>query len=107
LNPYSSIRAVAGDDIINHAAISRQLHRDIAVKTAEVIELQGIQAIKLPEEFRFAGTSVSIRKAGEAVILEPVKPAQWPVGFFEEIRIDDPEFKRPDQGQTPPAPILD
>lgn len=76
------------------------------MKTAEVIELQGMQAIKLPDEFRVSGNSVSIRKAGDAIILEPVKSSSWPAGFFEEIRIDDPAFVRPEQGLTPPAPIL-
>ncbi|QDU25139.1 hypothetical protein ETAA8_02010 [Anatilimnocola aggregata] len=76
------------------------------MKTAEVIELQGMQAVKLPEEFRFDGSSVSIRRAGEAVILEPMKPATWPANFLESIHVDDPAFVRPEQGQTPPAPNL-
>jgi virulence-associated protein VagC len=79
----------------------------IAMKTAEVIELQGMQAVKLPAEFRFAASAVSIRKSGDAVILEPVKPAQWPAGFFESICIDDPAFERPNQGVMPPAPQLE
>jgi len=77
------------------------------MKTAEVIDMQGVQVVKLPDEFRFDGPSVSIRKAGEAVILEPVKPETWPPRFFDEIKIDDPAFARPDQGVTPPAPTLD
>jgi virulence-associated protein VagC len=76
------------------------------MKTAEVIEVQGEPAIKLPKEFRFSGPSVSIRKEGDAVILEPVKPAAWPPGFFDEIRIDDPAFMRADQGPMPPAPTM-
>jgi virulence-associated protein VagC len=79
------------------------------MKTAELIELQGMQAIKLPDEFRFVGSAVSIRKAGAAVILEPVSAEStlsggWPPGFFEEINISDPAFARPEQGETPPAP---
>lgn len=66
-----------------------------------------VQAVKLPDEFRFCGPSVSIRRAGDAVILEPIKPTAWPAGFFEEIKIDDPAFQRPEQGQTPPAPSWD
>lgn len=77
------------------------------MKTAEIIDLHGAQVVKLPDEFRFDGPSVSIRKAGEAVILEPMKPAAWPPGFFDMIKIDDPAFARPDQGVTPPAPNLD
>ena len=41
------------------------------------------------------------------LILEPLKPTAWPEHFFENIRIDDPAFARPDQGLTPPAPVLD
>jgi len=76
------------------------------VKTAEVIELQGSQAVKLPDGFRFDGESVWISRQGDAVILQPMKNAPWPATFFEDIRIDDPAFCRPDQGQTPPAPLL-
>ena len=76
------------------------------VDTAEVIELQGAQAIKLPDGFRISGDAVSIRKVGEAIILEPVKPRTWPATFFDEIKIEDPAFQRPEQGPTPPSPIL-
>lgn len=76
------------------------------MKTAEVIDLHGAQAIKLPEDFRFLGDSVWISRQGDAVILQPIKPATWPAGFFGDIRIDDPAFGRPDQGRVPPAPTL-
>jgi virulence-associated protein VagC len=76
------------------------------VKTAEVIDLHGEQVVKLPDEFRFDGTSVTIRKAGDAVILEPIRPTAWPAGFFEEIKISDPAWERPEQGSTPPAPSV-
>jgi antitoxin VapB len=33
----------------------------------------GSQAVRLPKEFRFEGAEVTIRKDGDAVILEPVK----------------------------------
>lgn len=32
------------------------------------------QAVRLPKEFRFEGDEVSIRREGDAVILEPVGP---------------------------------
>jgi len=72
-----------------------------------VIETGEGQSIRLPAEFRFHTPTVSIRREGEAVILEPVKPANWPAGFFEAIAIDDPNFVRPPQGVTPPAPTFD
>jgi virulence-associated protein VagC len=67
------------------------------MKIAEIIHANGTQAVKLPEGFQFAGDAVSIRREGEAVILEPLKPATWPAGFFESIRIDDPTFVRPER----------
>ncbi len=40
------------------------------------------QAVRLPKEFRFPGDEVSIRKEGDAVVLEPVKKREWPRGFW-------------------------
>lgn len=77
------------------------------MKTAQVISFDGQQAIKLPPEFAVSAGALSIRKDGEAIILEPIKGTQWPEGFFEDIRIDDPAFSRPSQGQMPAAPELD
>jgi virulence-associated protein VagC len=71
--------------------------------TAQIIELDGTQAVRLPEEFRFASATVSIRKDGQAVVLEPLKTTTWPPDFFEAIHITDPAFARPPQGQMPPA----
>jgi len=76
------------------------------MKTVEIFNTSSGQAVPLPDEFRFETPTVSIRRDGDAVILEPVKPSQWPAGFFDAIRIDDPAFARPDQGPTPPAPSL-
>ena len=78
------------------------------MSTAEIIDIAGGQAVKLPAEFHFDGEVVSIRREGNAVILEPVEsaesvPESWPEGFFESIRIDDPNFGRPDQGRMPTA----
>ena len=33
-------------------------------------------------------------------------PAAWPPGFFEDIKIMDPAFTRPEQGQVPPVAAL-
>jgi len=71
--------------------------------TAQIISIEGHQAVRLPAEFRFPGRVVSIRREGEAVILEPVRAATWPANFFAEIRIDDPAFARPPQGKVPTA----
>ncbi|MGZ3318313.1 MAG: hypothetical protein ACXU95_13550 [Isosphaeraceae bacterium] len=78
-----------------------------AMKVAEIVRADGAQLVKLPEGFQLEGDIVSIRRQGKAIVLEPVKPATWPPGFFEQIHIDDPAFARPPQGQVPPAPRLD
>jgi virulence-associated protein VagC len=77
------------------------------MKTVEIVETDNGQAVPLPAQFRFSTRTVSIRRDGEAVILEPIKPSRWPERFFDAIRIGDPAFVRPDQGPIPPVPRLD
>ena len=67
------------------------------MKTVELITIDGHQALRLPDEFRFTDTTVTIRKEGDALILERVKPNTWPTDFFEAIHIDDTAFMRPSQ----------
>ena len=76
-------------------------------KTAEIVETAEGQTVLLPKEFRINARTVWIRRDGNLVILEPVKPTTWPEGFWEKVRIDDPKFVRPDQGEMPPAPKFD
>jgi virulence-associated protein VagC len=76
------------------------------MSTAEVIETPNGQAICLPDEFRFRTQWVSIRRQGDGVVVEPLKTGSWPPGFFDAIRLEDPAFKRPDQGPMPPVPRL-
>jgi virulence-associated protein VagC len=77
------------------------------MKTVEIVDMDNGQSVPLPEEFRFKTKTVSIRRQGDAVILEPVGPSHWPKHFFDDIRIDDPAFVRPNQGSIPPVPQLD
>jgi virulence-associated protein VagC len=77
------------------------------MKTVKLLETSIGQTVPLPEEFRFATPTVSIRREGDAVILEPTKPTSWPDHFFEDIRIDDSAFVRPEQGSTPPVPSFE
>ena len=44
---------------------------------------QNGRSVRLPKAFRFAGTEVKIRKAGDKVILEPLKKRAWPDGFWD------------------------
>jgi virulence-associated protein VagC len=81
--------------------------RKFAVPTAEIISIDGQQLVKLPAEFHFDTTRISVRKDGDAVVLEPIKPTSWPARFFDDIRVEDPRFVRPPQGDAPPAPALD
>ena len=71
------------------------------MKTVELISIDGHQAVRLPDEFRFSDTTVTIRKEGDALILERVKAKTWPTDFSDAIHIDDTEFIRPSQGATP------
>jgi len=73
------------------------------MKTADVIETNRGQAVHLPDEFRFRTSRVSVRRQGDAVVQEPLRPDCWPDGFFDAIHIDDPAFVRPEQGPMPPA----
>lgn len=65
------------------------------------------QAVRLPKEFRFEGSEVSIHREGDAVILRPIERKTWPSNFFESIRIEDPSFDRPDRTETPDIATLD
>jgi virulence-associated protein VagC len=75
--------------------------------TVEITSVNGVQTVKLPADFRIDAERVTVRREGEAIVLEPVKTDDWPSGFFDSIHIDDPAFVRPEQGRMPPAPSLD
>jgi len=74
---------------------------------AEVVDLDGAQVVKLPSGIHVRASQVSVRREGDSLILSPLKPATWPVEFFEAIRIDDASFSRPKQGPLPPAPTVE
>ena len=74
---------------------------------ARVIEINGGQAVQLPAGFHIDSATVSIHASGQAIVLQPVRPDTWPADFFERIAIDDPNFKRPEQGTMPPVPRFD
>jgi antitoxin VapB len=71
------------------------------MKLAEIVRADGSQLVRLPGEFHQEGDTVAIRRQGEAIVLEPIKPATWPPGFFDRIRIDDPAFARPSVSPRP------
>ena len=44
------------------------------------------QAVRLPKEFRFPGDEVTLRRDGDAVIMEPVRKRAWPRGYWQRLR---------------------
>lgn len=58
--------------------------------------------MRLPKEFRFDVNEVSIRREGDAVILQPVEKAGWPEGFWEEF---DKLPPLPDDFELPARPV--
>jgi virulence-associated protein VagC len=52
------------------------------VATAKLFINGRSQAVRLPKEFRFKGSEVSVRREGDAVILEPLKPRAWPKAYW-------------------------
>ena len=71
---------------------------------AKLFRHGGSQAVRLPKAFRFEGEEVTVRRVGDAVILEPVKvrklntPEAWD-SFWAEMdasrRFDFPEREQP------------
>ena len=51
--------------------------------TARLFQNGRSQAVRLPKEFRFRGDAVSVRREGEAVILEPLRLRTWPKGYWQ------------------------
>lgn len=46
----------------------------------------GSQAVRLPKAFRFAGKAVRARRLpGGRVLLEPIRKAAWPKGYWERL----------------------
>jgi antitoxin VapB len=78
---------------------------EAAPARAKLFKHGGSQAVRLPKAFRFEGSEVSIRRAGDAVILEPVEPAfrrprteeEWGTFWAEVDRHGDSDF--PDRRQ--------
>ena len=73
---------------------------------AKLFQHGGSQAVRLPKAFRFEGSEVSVRREGDAVILEPIKSPRHPRtreewdAFWAEIdALSGNEF--PDRDQPP------
>jgi virulence-associated protein VagC len=55
------------------------------VSRAKLFQNGRSQAVRLPKAFRFKGDEVTVRREGEAVILEPVKKRDWPKGYWARV----------------------
>lgn len=64
------------------------------------------QAVRLPKDFRFENqTEVTVRRDGDRVILEPVRPGRqgWPGGYWERLRELTRGFEFPGVEPLPPG----
>ena len=61
------------------------------MKTAKLFKNGQSQAVRLPKEFRMAGTEVYIKKQGEAIILIP-KESSW-TPLFDSLNHFEKGFK--------------
>ena len=67
-------------------------------KSAKIFWTGRSQAVRLPKEFRFDGDTVSVRREGKAVILEPAD--DWPEDYVESFTGIPNDFSRPRQGKV-------
>jgi antitoxin VapB len=75
--------------------------------TARLFKNGRSQAVRLPKEFRFQGRVVSIRRDGDAVILEPIRRTGWPRGFWERLPVLGDDFALPADPVPPPLGLRD
>ena len=61
------------------------------MKTAKLFKNGQSQAVRLPKEFRMAGTEVYIKKQGEAIVLL-TKESSWKP-LFESLNHFEKDFK--------------
>lgn len=56
------------------------------------------QAVRLPRAFRFDEevSEVNLRREGDQLILEPVRPKHWPESFWQAFGEMPEDFERPE-----------
>ena len=70
---------------------------------AKLFRHGGSQAVRLPKAFRFEGEEVTVRRDGDAVILEPVRimsprhAEEWDAFWASSMRIGDGDFPDRDE----------
>jgi antitoxin VapB len=65
------------------------------------------QAVRLPQEFRFQGDKVRIRRSGNCIVLEPViaDPEEW-LTALKKIPPDEDFMAQRNQPRTPKRRIF-
>ena len=76
------------------------------MKTAKLFKNGQSQAVRLPKEFRFEGTSVYIGRLGNYVVLVP-RHEPWKSMFAATKRFSDDFMAERDQGSQPSRESLD
>jgi virulence-associated protein VagC len=69
-----------------HIAANQDRTAGAASRGIELLWRGRSQAVRLPAKFHFEGNAVTIRREGDAVILEPVRKPGWPEGYWEWVR---------------------
>ncbi len=76
------------------------------MKTAKLFKNGQSQAVRLPKEFRFNGSSVFIQRLGNSVVLSPQEDP-WS-SMFDAARRFSPDFMNErDQGEQSPREGLE
>ncbi len=66
---------------------------------AKILRSAHSQAVQLPKAFRFPREieEVEVRRQGDRLILEPVRPREWPESFWQAFGGMPEGFERPVQ----------
>lgn len=68
------------------AAMPRKpLSQETPPARAKLFQNGRSQAVRLPKAFRFEGEEVTVRREGDAVILEPVRKRGWPKEYWARV----------------------
>ncbi|HEY4115168.1 MAG TPA: type II toxin-antitoxin system VapB family antitoxin [Rhizomicrobium sp.] len=88
------------------AKLKQPAEKSADIKTAKLFKSGRSQAVRLPKEFRFEGTEVRVRRDGQAVVLEPVKPPKrdWKAFWADIDRLVQGKFMEDGRDQPPMPP---
>ena len=62
----------------------------MATSRTKLFTIGGSQAVRIPKALRLKGENVTIRKVGEALVIEPVAVDEW--AWLAELPSVDPDF---------------